>query len=61
MPACGHHAEDNGAVASEGLLLSLQSRMLPPCFVGNEEGRILALTTGFVAPLFGLMHCDTLQ
>uniref|UniRef100_A0A7S3QNX9 Uncharacterized protein n=2 Tax=Dunaliella tertiolecta TaxID=3047 RepID=A0A7S3QNX9_DUNTE len=31
------------------------------CREGNEEGRILALTTGFVAPLFGLMHCDTLQ
>jgi hypothetical protein len=24
-------------------------------------GKILALTTGFVAPPFGLMHCDTLQ
>lgn len=36
----------------------------PPCSVygpGNEEGPILALTTGFVAPPFRLMHCDTLQ
>lgn len=32
-----------------------------PCTSGNEKGRLLALTTGFVAPVFGLMHCDTLQ
>jgi hypothetical protein len=28
---------------------------------GGAEGRILGVTNGFVAPLFGLMHCDTLQ
>lgn len=29
---------------------------------GDEEGgRVLGVTTGFVAPLFGIMHCDTLQ
>jgi len=28
---------------------------------GDASGAILGLTTGFVAPLFGLMHCDTLQ
>lgn len=28
---------------------------------GDKNGKLLALTTGFVAPPFGLMHCDTLQ
>ena len=28
---------------------------------GGEEGRVLGVTNGFVAPWFGLMHCDTLQ
>ncbi|KAG2430833.1 hypothetical protein HXX76_009807 [Chlamydomonas incerta] len=28
---------------------------------GEEGGRVLGVTTGFVAPLLGIMHCDTLQ
>jgi hypothetical protein len=28
---------------------------------GDENGPILGATDGFVAPAFGLMHCDTLQ
>ena len=28
---------------------------------GAGGDALLAETTGFVAPLFGLMHCDTLQ
>ena len=31
------------------------------CREGNEDGKILGITNGFVAPLLGLMHCDTLQ
>lgn len=30
-------------------------------FAGGAEGRILGVTNGFVAPMFGLIHCDTLQ
>ncbi|KAG2496074.1 hypothetical protein HYH03_005993 [Edaphochlamys debaryana] len=28
---------------------------------GGPEGKVVGVTTGFVAPPFGLMHCDTLQ
>ncbi|EFJ41884.1 hypothetical protein VOLCADRAFT_98120 [Volvox carteri f. nagariensis] len=31
------------------------------CRDGGEDGRILGVTNGFVAPWFGIMHCDTLQ
>jgi hypothetical protein len=31
------------------------------CRDQTSDGPILAVTTGFVAPLVGLMHCDTLQ
>jgi hypothetical protein len=47
--------------------LSLYLRTLGPvyrvvCRDGSgEAGRILAVTTGFVAPPLGIMHCDTLQ
>ncbi len=32
-----------------------------PTLAGSQEGKVLGITTGFVAPVFGLMHCDTLQ
>ncbi|GIL78233.1 hypothetical protein Vretimale_7607 [Volvox reticuliferus] len=31
------------------------------CRDGSEDGEILGFTNGFVAPWFGIMHCDTLQ
>ncbi|GIL57939.1 hypothetical protein Vafri_13126 [Volvox africanus] len=31
------------------------------CRDGSEEGQVLGVTSGFVAPWFGIMHCDTLQ
>lgn len=30
-------------------------------FAGDEKGRLLGVTNGFVAPAFKLAHCDTLQ
>eukprot|EP00775_Hariotina_reticulata_P011133 gene11133-11286_t len=50
--------------ANRGLHISLKT--LGPgyriiCRDGGEGGKILGVTSGFVAPLFGLMHCDTLQ
>ncbi|KAF5828350.1 hypothetical protein DUNSADRAFT_17749 [Dunaliella salina] len=62
---CPHAAKEVQALARDsGLSISVKD--LGPfyrivCREGDEKGRILALTTGFVAPLFGLMHCDTLQ
>ena len=32
-----------------------------PCAAGHERGQVLGVTSGFVVPLVGLMHCDTLQ
>ncbi|KXZ46136.1 hypothetical protein GPECTOR_46g205 [Gonium pectorale] len=31
------------------------------CRDGDDQGSILGIANGFVAPLFGLMHCDTMQ
>ncbi|GAB4820251.1 hypothetical protein N2152v2_007297 [Parachlorella kessleri] len=28
---------------------------------GDEEGRVLGVTSGFLVPFLRLMHCDTLQ
>lgn len=52
------------AATRRGLHLSLEEfgllyRII--CREENETGKVLGMTNGFVAPLFGLMHCDTLQ
>jgi hypothetical protein len=52
------------AAAARGF--ALHRRTLGPfyrivCREGGEDGRILGVTAGFVAPPFGLVHCDTLQ
>ncbi|KAI8470206.1 MAG: hypothetical protein J3K34DRAFT_510837, partial [Monoraphidium minutum] len=39
----------------------LSPRRAAPRAPGGEEGRVLGVTTGFVAPPFGLVHCDTMQ
>eukprot|EP00879_Flechtneria_rotunda_P018131 GHRR01019013.1.p1 GENE.GHRR01019013.1~~GHRR01019013.1.p1 ORF type:complete len:156 (+),score=27.14 GHRR01019013.1:208-675(+) len=50
--------------AARGLHITL--KMLGPayrivCRDGGTKGPIVGVTAGFVAPLFGLMHCDMLQ
>ncbi|KAF6257929.1 hypothetical protein COO60DRAFT_1168838 [Scenedesmus sp. NREL 46B-D3] len=57
-------AEVQQIAAARGLHMSLKT--LGPgyritCRDGGENGPILGATAGFVAPAFGLMHCDTLQ
>lgn len=46
--------------------LSLGLKTLGPfyrivCRDGDEDGKILAVTSGFIMPPLSLMHCDTLQ
>lgn len=63
-PALVTQAEVAAAARRRGLHLSASE--LGPfyrivCRERDEDGPIVGLTTGFVAPAFGLMHCDTLQ
>ncbi|KAF8073148.1 ASPSCR1 [Scenedesmus sp. PABB004] len=56
--------EVQAIAAARGLHLSLKT--LGPFYRitlrdGGAAGRVLGTTDGFVAPAFGLMHCDTLQ